>query len=374
MLSILVINWRDIHNPEAGGAEVHLHEVFKRIAARGHRVTLLASGFPGGAREEEIDRIRVVRRGGKLLFNYHVPPAVIRLLKDEHFDVVVDDINKIPFFTPAYVTKPVLALAHHLFACTIFLEASLPAALYVYLSEWLIPLFYRGTRMVVVSESTREEMIRRGMPRGKLGVIYNAVDHEVYRPGEGAGAEAPVVGYIGRIKKYKRIDYVLDAFKQVLGEVPEARLEIGGSGDYLESLKARAERLGIAGNTSFLGYVTEEEKVKLLRRSHVVLNPSSKEGWGVTVIEANACGAPVIASRVPGLRDAVVDGQTGFLVPYGDVGAFARKTVEILRDRPLRERLSEGALKWARRFNWEDSALGILEEIEQAAGGGSERR
>jgi glycosyltransferase involved in cell wall biosynthesis len=360
---VLTINWRDIKNPEAGGAEVHLHEICKRFVARGHKVTLLASAFEGSLPEENLDGVRVVRRGGKFTFNYHVPRAAGRLLKNQPFDIVVDDINKIPFFTPLYIRKPILALAHHLFGGTIFLETALPLALYVYVSEALIPGIYRRTPFVVVSESTKADLIQRGIPESNIEVVYNAVDHATYGPSDSPKPEEPLIGYVGRIKRYKRIDYLLHAMKLVLRRLPQARLIVAGSGDHLDALVELAGRLGIAERVEFLGYVSEEDKIRMLRRVQVVVNPSSKEGWGVTVIESNACGTPVIASDVPGLKDAVVDGKTGLLVTYGDVEAFAERIVEVLKDEPLRMKLSQEAIAWARRFNWDDSADAILDVI-----------
>jgi glycosyltransferase involved in cell wall biosynthesis len=364
MLNILVVNWRDIRNPEAGGAEVHLHEIFKRIAGMGHHVTLLASGFDGSPAEEIVDGIRVIRRGGKFGFNFHVPGALGALMKERDFDIVVDDINKIPFCTPVYVRKPVLALAHHLFAETIFLETFFPLATYVYLSEWLIPVFYRNTRFVVVSQSTRDEFVKRGLSEEKVGIVHNAVDHEVYRPDFGAKSAAPLIGYVGRIKKYKCIEHLLDACRIVFEKLPDARLVLAGSGDHLDALKKKAAAIGIANRTDFIGHVAERAKVDMLQKVHVVANPSSKEGWGVTVIESNACGTPVVASNVPGLRDAVVDGETGFLVPHGDIEALARKMMDLLEDESLRSRMSEKAVEWSQKFNWDESAKAIVGEME----------
>lgn len=364
MLSILVVNWRDMKNPEAGGAEVHLHEIFKRIAGMGHHVTLLASAFDGAVAEEAVDGIRVVRRGGKFTFNFHVPGALNSLMRERDFDVVVDDVNKIPFYTPAYVRKPVLALAHHLFAETIFIEAFFPLATYVYFSEWLIPVFYRNTRFVVVSQSTKDEFVKRGLSEERIGVVHNAVDHDVYRPDFAAKSDTPLIGYVGRIKKYKCIENLLEAARIVFGKLPEARMVVAGSGDHLEALKKTAAAIGIADRTDFIGHVGEKAKVDMLRRAHVVANPSSKEGWGVTVIESNACGTPVVASNVPGLRDAVVDGETGFLVPHGDTEELAGKMLTLLEDEDLRRAMSDRAVEWSKKFNWDESARAIVREIE----------
>ncbi|MGD8627527.1 MAG: glycosyltransferase family 4 protein [bacterium] len=368
MHRILFINWRDIRNPEAGGAEVHLHEISRRIAALGHSVTVLASRFPGAADREVIDGVEVVRAGGKFSFNFHVPGAFRKLAREKPFDIVVDDINKVPFYTPVFVRTPVLALAHHLFGRTIFLEASAPIALYVYLTESLIPFIYRNTRFVVVSNSTRDEMLRRGLKPGNVSIVYNAVDHSKYRPLPEARSKEPLIGYVGRIKRYKRVDVLLKALKIVRREVPGVRLRVAGSGDHLNALQDLTGRLGLSDLVDFMGFVTEEQKIEMLRQVHVVANPSSKEGWGVTVIEANACGTPVVASNVPGLRDAVVHGETGLLVPYGDVEALARGLTDLLLDDAMRESLAGNALEWAGRFSWDASARGILDEIDRITG------
>ena len=364
MYRILFVNWRDIRNPEAGGAEVHLHEISRRIATHGHRVTVLASSFKGSTAEEEIDGVRVVRCGGKFTFNFHVPGAIKKLERREAFDVIIDDINKIPFYTPLYIRKPLLALAHHLFGHTIFLETIPPLALYVLLSELMIPVVYKRTRLVVVSESTKEELVKRGLPAENIGIVYNAVDHSRYTPSGEAKPSRPLIGYVGRIKRYKRIDYLLRALQIVQARIPEVRLKVAGSGDYLDSLVVLAGRLGIEDRVDFMGFVSEQEKIDMLREAQVVVNPSSKEGWGVTVIEANACGTPVIASDVPGLRDAVVDGETGFLVSYGDVEGFAARIIQVLEDGSLRKRLSDRGVEWAGKFNWDNSADAMLKAID----------
>ena len=156
--NILVINWQDITHPLGGGAEVHFHEIFKRVIAAGHRVTLLSCHYDEAPKEEIIDGIRIIRRGKRDFFNYVVPKAYRELRAQENFDIVIDDVNKIPFFTPLFVKEPLLALAHHFFGKSIFLEVSFHYAAYVYLSEMLIKHIYRRTPFAVVSESTRKEL------------------------------------------------------------------------------------------------------------------------------------------------------------------------------------------------------------------------
>jgi glycosyltransferase involved in cell wall biosynthesis len=313
-----------------------------------------------------IDGIRVIRHGSRNLFNYAVLPRYRSQFRHEAYDVVVDDMNKIPFFTPLFVREPLVGIVHHLFGNSIFAEASLPAALYVAATERLALRLYRRIPIAVVSESTKQEMVGNGFPIDMLPIVPNAIDHRLYRqlPIERDGG--PIIGYLGRIKKYKSVDHLLTAFAIVRREFPTARLIIVGDGDARAGLEQLAREEGIANSVVFTGYVTPEEKVRWLNRMDVVVNTSAKEGWGLTVIEANACGAPVVASDVPGLRDSVLDGQTGLLYEYGDIEQLAEKVSLVLRDEHFRSRLSTEALGWAATFTWEHSA-DLMEQVLEKA-------
>ena len=362
-LRILVINWQDIRNPLSGGAEVHFHEIFSRVAAMGHSVTLLCSAFAGAAAEEQVDNIRVVRCGLRNLFNFVVPAAYRRLRRAEAFDVVIDDLNKIPFYTPCFVREPLLTIVHHLFGRSIYLETSWLPASYVYWSERLAVRIYRRTPFAVVSESTREELRSLGIT-APIELLPNAVDHERYRSAPAERSPEPLICHLGRLKRYKSVEHLLRALPGVLNVLPETRLAIVGEGDYRPALEALAEELGIREAVTFTGQVSHEEKVHWLNRAWVAVNPSPKEGWGLTVIEANACGVPVVAADSPGLRDSVRDGETGLLYPYGEIETLTGDLITLLRDRSVRERMGESARLWAGTFSWEQSARKALKILE----------
>jgi len=376
-MRILIFNWQDIKNPLAGGAEVHLHEVFSRIAHRGHEVVLYCSMFPDAKREEEINGIHVIREGNRYLFNYLVPGRYWSRFHREGYNIIIDDLNKIPFYTPLYVREPLLGITHHLFDKSIFLEVPFPLAAYVYLHERVAVRVYRNLPFIVGSPSTYYELINHGFPKENVHVVNYCVDHQVHYPGDGKKSETPLIGYVGRLKRYKSIEHLLEAFAIVLKQMPTARLQIIGEGDHRRNLEEYVRKLGLvalqrnAGDTSalggtveFTGFVSDEKKVAMLQRMHVVVNTSSKEGWGLTVIEANACGTPVIASNVPGLRDSVVDGKTGLLYTYGDVNELAEKILLLLNDDDLRQRLTQEAVAYARTFDWDVAADQTLEIIE----------
>ena len=358
------MNWQDITNPMCGGAEVHLHEIFKRVAGKGIRVTLLCSHYPGAAKKETLDGIEIVRVGHRNTFNFYVPLAYFKLRKQYHFTMVFDDINKIPFYTPLFVKEPIRAIVHHLFGKSIFLEASFFGASYVALSEWLIPKIYRKTPFAVVSKSTRNELRHKGI-KADIDMLPNAVNSENYTTKPELKSSKPLIGYLGRLKRYKRVDHLLLAFKKLSEKHHDLELLIIGGGDDQSHLETLAKKLEIEDRVTLTGFVPFEQKVDYLNQMWVVANPSSKEGWGLTVIEANSCSVPVVAAESPGLVDSVVDGKTGLLYPHGDIDALAAKLELVLIDEQLRNDLSKESLQWAESFSWDKSADMAVELIEK---------
>jgi glycosyltransferase involved in cell wall biosynthesis len=364
-MKILIINWQDIQNPFGGGAEVHLHEIFKRIAAKGHSVTLFACEFKDCDKEETIDGIKIIRHGSRSLFNFGVKKYYKQHFENEDFDIVIDDINKIPFYTPLFVKKPILAISHHFFGRSIFRETNFIAGAYVYIAEKLIDFFYKKTKFVVVSESTLDEFISRDFDKKNFDIVYNAISQEALPMNIGKKNDNPTITYFGRLKKYKSPDHLFRAFSLVKDVLKNAELYVIGRGDFRSELEKITQELNISSAVTFFGFVSEEEKIELLTKSWVAVNTSMKEGWGITNIEANACGTAVISADSPGLRDSVKQGLSGELYRYGDIEDLAQKIVKIIGKPTQLEKYSEGAIEWAKRFSWEQSANKMLKIIEK---------
>lgn len=363
---ILLLNERDLENPLAGGAEIHTFEVFGRLARQGHEVTLLAAGFPGGAPSATIDGIRVRRLANRYLYYAAVPFAARRLVAAEKYDVVVDVLCKLPFLSPWFLPIPCVAMVHHLFGASAFRQVSFPIALVTWLSEKLIPIAYRKAPFVSVSPSTGDDLVARGVESESIVVIPNGVDHAVYSVGTEAKSAEPLVVWLGRVERYKHGEILLEALGPVREAVPGVKVVFLGDGSDLSRLREMSRRLGLDDVVAFRGFVSLEEKVRHLRRAHVTVNTSEKEGWGLTVIEGNACGTPTIASDVPGLRDSVRDGETGILVPFGVSRRLADALIRVLTDDRLRRGLSHEAIAWSRRFTWDAVADDIAGVIEAA--------
>lgn len=356
-MNLVALNWNDLKNPFAGGAEVHLEEILRRLVRHGHQVTLLCSGWDGAQATETVEGVRIRRVGNRYNFNFLVPGALRQLLAEDRFDLLIEDINKIPFYTPLFCRIPTLVVIPHLFATTVFQEVNPILATYVYLAEVPFVSIYKGRLVNVISESTADELARRGIPRNDLSVVHCGIDRTVYFPVPDVAKHTdPTILYLGRIKKYKSIQHLIAAFATLLPRLPNARLEIVGDGDYLPALQEQVRKLGLEQRVAFPGFVPKDDKLNRLRRAHVAVLPSLKEGWGLTNIEANAVGTAVIAANTPGLRDSVRDGVSGLLYTYGDIHQLSNLLYELLTDKSRRQTLEQGGLKWASGFNWDTAA------------------
>ncbi len=371
-MNILLVNWQDLRNPHAGGAEIHLFELFSRLAGRGHRVRLVCSSFPGAPAVEVVDGIEVHRRGGRHSFALVGRGAVHDALRNEPADVVVDDINKLPLYTPTLTQLPVYAIIPHLFGTTAFQEVSWPMAAMVWLAERAIPRVYAGAWFHAISDSTKDDLVARGIPAERIAVVYPGVDTGYYTPEPGTPRfDPPRFVYIGRLKRYKGVDILIDALALARRERPDLTIDIAGSGDDRPRLEAIARARGLADCVRFLGFVDDATKLSLLRRAVANVFPSPKEGWGITVMEAAACGTPSLASDSPGLRDSVRNGVTGVLVPHGDAAALAHQMVRLAGDPAEVARLGAAARRHAERLSWDAAADAVEFHLQELAAGRS---
>lgn len=354
-MKVLVINWRDIQNPDAGGAEVHIDELLKR-KPNDWEVDFVSATFPGCAPETDLHGYHVIRIPNNLFFHLTFKHYWKKDFSKRGYDLVIDDISKIPLKTPNYITQPpLLAIHHHIHGKSLYQELSFPMAFYVITAEKFGLKRYAQTPFLAVSRSN-ELALKKLAAFQNITVIENGIDLSEIQNADFAKFKKPTLIYFGRLKKYKRVDHLLQAFSMVLKDFPDAEFHIGGKGDDSERLKSLTKKFGISDSVRFLGFVSNEDKLKLLHGGWVMGITSEKEGWGIVVIEANAAKTPVVGYDVEGLCDSIVDGKSGYLVENGDISAVAEKITRLFRDEELRINLGEGAKKWADRFTWEKAA------------------
>jgi glycosyltransferase involved in cell wall biosynthesis/O-antigen/teichoic acid export membrane protein len=362
-LRILIFNWRDTKHVWTGGAEVYIHELAKRWVGMGHNVTLFCGNDQQHARNEIVDGVRVVRRGG--FYTVYLWAMLYYIFRFRgHYDVIVDSENGVPFFTPLYARIPVVLVIHHVHQEILKKHLPFPLSRFAMaLESKAMPSLYGKSKIITVSESSKDEIIRLG---------FDTEDIHIVRPGtdkrndyQSPKTKYPSLLYLGRLRAYKRLDVALEAFSFILQDYPEAVFTIAGEGDNMQELKDLSEALHVSKSVQFLGRVTDQKKAELLSASWVMVQPSSMEGWGLTVIEANMYGTPVVASFVNGLRDAVVHGQTGFLVPVGESKMFARTIGLVFGHKELRQKLSEQAYAWSQLFNWDEGAKSAIDILKK---------
>lgn len=365
-MKILILNWRDIKHPAAGGAEELTFEVARRWVQWGHEVTWFTAGFPGGQEEEILEGVRIIRRGKQI--SVHL--KAFRYYKDQgqgKFDVVIDEINTIPFFTPLYVKEKHVAYINQLAREVWFYEMPFPVNLLGYLIEPIFLRIYRKTPIVTISESTQDDL-------RKLGAIKVVVVHPGFSglplaelPQILEKAKKPTVLYVGRVVPSKRVNEIIEAIHLVREQVPEVQLQVAGSisRSYLSKLEREVKHFNLENNVTFLGKISFQERQTLMKQAHLLALASVREGWGLVVIEANAFGTPAVVYKVPGLVDSVQDGKTGLITPHNDPQTLAEEISRGLLDDSFREKLSRGALEWSRQYTWQKNAEGFLKVLEE---------
>nr|MDO8135731.1 glycosyltransferase family 4 protein [Candidatus Njordarchaeum guaymaensis] len=368
-MRLLWLNWRDIKHPWAGGAEIHLHEIAKRLANAGYDITVLSSHFGNMPREESIDGYRAVRVGD----HYRYPLAVHMLLKNlvDDYDVVIEDVNKVPIYAPLRhsSTKRVLTIVHHLNRAIFFEELPLPKALIAYVLETMMPSIYTnffGVPIVAVSDSTRRELLSLKANPSNVTVVQNGIDNEAYKPLANdlwkQKTSEPTIVYLGRLKRYKQPLHAIFAFELIQKQFETAKLVVIGEGEMLHSLKETVALHNVP-NVHFTGHIKDAEKIELLRKAWITLQTSKKEGWGLGVIEAAACGTPSVVYDVPGLRDCVHNKVTGLIVKPR-IEELASTAVALLKDEGELRSMSESALDHSKNFDWNKSAEKFGEILE----------
>ncbi len=351
---ILIFNWRDTKHVWSGGAEVYIHEIAKRLVVKGYKVTIFCGNDRKNPRNEKVEGVQIIRRGG--FYTVYLWAFLYYVLKlHKYFDVIIDSENGIPFFTPLYSSKKIFLLIHHVHQ-EVFRMKLVPPLSWIgqFLEKRIMPMVYKNTEVITVSPSSKADILEHKLTTKEPHIIYNGVDLNKYKPAKKSAR--PMILYLGRLTPQKSIDVLIRAAKVVLEKVPKVQIVIAGEGQDKKRLMKLAKKLGLADKIEFTGKVSDEEKIKLYQRAWLFVNPSLIEGWGITTIEANACGTPVVASNVAGLRDAVHNPHSGVLVPYGNSEEFAENIVTLLKNNRTRQRMDKDSIEWAKKFEWDNSA------------------
>ena len=357
---IHMLGWRDLDDDEAGGSEVHASTIAALWAEAGLEVTMRSSASPGRSAEAFRDGYRVLRRGSR----YGVfPRAVASEVTGRHgpADALVEIWNGVPFGSPLWWRGPHAVWLHHVHGpmWNMALGDRL-GSLGRVLEERLAPPLYRRTPIVTLSASSEHELIDElGFNPARVGVIEPGIDAR-YGPG-GDRAATPLVVAVGRLAPVKRFPMLVRAAAAARERTGELDLVIVGEGyKRPEVLDAIAE-VGGEGWIRLAGHVTDSELIDLYRSAWCVASASEREGWGMTLTEAAACGTPAVATDIAGHSDAVRADDSGLLCT-GEAG-LADGLARLIDDAGLRTRLQAGALRRGGELTWERAAIANLEVL-----------
>lgn len=356
-MNILIYNWRDTRHEWAGGGEVYVFELAKRWVKMGHTVNLFCGqDIRENLQEEEIiDGIKVFRKGGRYgLYLWAVWYYFKKFRKET--DIIVDVQNGIPFFSVLYSLRPTLSIVYHVHGKQFFLELPFPINVIGYLIEkYIFPIIYKGTKIISISQTTKNDLVSLGFASKNISVVYcGTYDKKNKHTNNVLKFSQPTILYLGRIKKYKRVDMLVRIMPEILRKVKNARLLIAGWGTEASSIADMSMRSISRRKVKIIGPVSEYEKKRLLSRAWVFVNPSIGEGWSISVIEANLYGTPAVAFNVAGLSESIRHGKTGFLVE--DENDLVEKICHVLNNSKTRKFLSINAQERARDFSWDNAA------------------
>lgn len=362
-MRILILSWRDPQNPKAGGAELFTHEVARRLVAGGDTVEWFTAMFPGAPREIELEGIHIVRGGRQWTVHLAAMRRYRRRLRNS-FDVVIDEVNTIPFFTPLWADIPHLLLIFQLAREVWWHESAFPLSAVGYAAEPWYLRAYRRTDAMTISASTAADLRRLGfvgtikvLPIGLEPMVVPSVPKEVNT----------TFLYVGRMAPSKRVHEIIQAFARYQAEGHDGRLWLIGDGPnrYVTGLHELVRRLGLDEMVQFLGRVPPDVKHDRMARAHVLLMASVREGWGLSIAEANVCGTPAVVYDVPGLRDAVRNGETGFVVPPTPEN-LADGMDRLTADPALYQRLAQAAKRWSSTFSFDAAAHELRVALSEA--------
>ena len=356
-MNILWLSWRDIKNPDSGGAEKVAIEVASRFVREGSKVTIYTSSFTGAKPQEVLKGVKIFRRGNRLTCRLF---AFLYYLKNKDFDLIIDEINTIPFFTPLYAKQKSICLIHQLAKEYWFTHTIWPINQLGYILEPFWLKLYKKRPTFALSSSTKADLIKLGF----INVIkYNIGLDFMSRA---ITKKDNQVIFLGRIVRAKGVEDAIKAFKIIHNRLPAYKLIIVGRGDskYINELKKLTRILGLGKVVQFTGYVSDKEKIAVLQKSKVTLIPSIREGWAIVATESNALCSIPIAYNVPGLKNAIKNGQTGFLVK-NNPSELAKSAIRVIKNEKLRKKLAENGYRQSTDYSWEKTYFIIKKIIQQ---------
>lgn len=346
-LNILWVAHRDPFSAKSGGAERTIFEVSRRLVRIGHSVTLLTVGRKGTKKNDTVERITVIRYTGNMRLHLILPIIIIK----GNFDIVVNDLGHvIPWVSSVVLGRKNIAFFRHLHSRSLFGQVNWILAKILTGVEKTYPLLYRNTPFITESTTSIRDLNRLGIKNELIARIEPGVDMDEFFSGK--KTEQPSIVYFGGMRKYKRPEECLYLAEFLLSRFPNLKFKIIGNGPVYGNLVEKALNRGLLNKVEFLGRVRTEELSQIVSQSWLNVHFSVTEGWGLSILEASACGTPTVAYRVPGVIDVIEDGINGIKIRDGDRELFAQSVLKILENpRPW----WSSSIEVAKKYSWDST-------------------
>jgi len=339
-----------------------VHEIFRRLTKK-HNIFVVSEGASSVEPVKEIDGLTYINVQGSAL-RVQLPLYYARKFANDT-DILIDNADvAIPWLSPIFNKKPVITIVHQLVREVFYEELPRILATVGYFAEPAIYRLYSKSTIVAMSNSTAQGLRQLGMRNDRIQIIGPGCPYPANERVPLAVRSRHMIGCVSRLMKYKGVQFAIRAIARIADEFPDVRLEIAGSGPHERELRKLVRDLGVNPNVAFLGRVSEERKLKLFRESRAVILSSIREGYGLSVIEANSFGTPAIGWDVPGLRDCIIDNSTGLLASFPDIDDLARQIHNIMTNDSAWNDMSESSWKWANSHSWDRSAQEFGQAIE----------
>jgi glycosyltransferase involved in cell wall biosynthesis len=363
---ILWFSWKDLSHPQAGGAEALKEQIARRLARDGYEVIILTSSFPGALASEQREGYSIIRRGGRLTVYW----AAYRYYK-KHLqgwaDLVIDEVNTIPFFTKYYVQEKNILMVPQLARQIWFYQLFFPASLIGYFLEPVFLWFLNDRQVITISDSTRNNLGHYGFRSDRISIIRMGTDIKpIPDLSKGKKFQRPTMIAFGNIRPMKRTAHILQAFELTKKEIEDLQLVLAGNakGKYGQQVLSSVDRSPYRDSIQFLGSIDHSQKEELLQQCHIIVVTSVKEGWGLVVTEANSQGTPAVVYNVDGLRDSTRDGETGVVTKTNTPEALARAIKNLIQDRDGYQEMRQNAWRWSKEITFDNGYCDFLKAVE----------
>lgn len=367
-MHLLFLSWRDIKAPKKGGAEVFTHEMLKLVDKSKYKITHISPKFKGCEADEVIDGVLYKRRGNIATVILY---AMYFYFKNRmNIDFVIDQCNEHRFFTPFWLPRHKRIFFIHQMGRELWMRnLKFPFSHIGYYSEDIITKIYRKGYTFTVSPSTKQDLLDLGFKDSLIGILPEGINFKPWEEEAFHQKEAaPTFTYVGRFAKYKGIDSAVEAFGKLKEAYPESKMWIVGKKNqgFIDSVLTpiiQAYHLKLDEDIKFFGFVSEEKKLELMSKSHSLLYPSDREGWGLTVTEAGAVGTPSIVYNSPGLIDAVNRGQAGIITDENTKTGLFEAMKHTLDNNSFYDDMRRKAYEFSKNFQWETTAKVLEQEM-----------